>query len=891
MTLRRAVLLGVAAAALIVAATSAVRTVRGFYQLDFGVTWIPDAIRVEQVLQGSSAQFVGLETGDLILRVDGVGVNRLDNPVFAIASGNEHTLTVQRDDGTITDLTYSPPPAQVDSPYLARTAVGAFALCCAVFAVFRTSRRESATFLVLAVCALLVGAIPIRVASGVGAMAMIHRGAAAAIPFLVVRFFLVFPERRKSIVGLDLAAAGVITFTVLTAVVGELRPWWPQTLSILRALFTSGLVFGIGVQGRRWWLAANQARIRRQIEWMGVGLFVGLIPLVSLALVPEALGLGFEPFEWLAILPVAFVPIGFVAALTEYRLWDLEPITRELVSATLVISFGGFLFALTNHFLLAYMQGLGPLRNLLAFATGVFLVVLLQPVRNRVERFIDQWLHHGRPTPRWMLTNTTRDLATVTDPHELLDRLSDTLRQGLDFDHVAAYLRTTDTSFRRVSPADSPLPEHLDAHLLDGAFPQPTELPLYETGLVLRVPLNRGGITHGVLYLGLRRGLLPLGTEGFEVVDAFAAQAALGLESARRLEDLRSQAEEYRILHANTQRILESSAAGILVCDASGCILSANSQAADVFESRASELVGNMLAGLVELPEGWQPHLPIHAQNTEAVTRRDTPRRLVMGVSVLELDTGSFNGRVVVLQDVTELRELQNRVQQTERMAALGRLTAGLTHEINTPLTGISSYAQMIGQMTEGDDPRAQLITKLVDQSFRVSRIMSNLREIVRGSRDERTALELEPVVEHAARDTARSIGAEARLVLDFASGSHTAWGSAGAVELAVSNLVRNAFEASPADEAVTVALTSENEWVVITVSDRGPGIPEEVRDKVFNAFFTTKTEQGGTGLGLAITRDMIAQLGGEVRLEANGDVGTRAIIRLAACTQRRQSS
>jgi two-component system NtrC family sensor kinase len=891
MTLRRALITVVAVATFAVAATSAIRTVRSFYQLDFGVTWIAEGIRLDQVLRGSSADQAGLESGDLIVAVDGVELQRLENPLFGLASGVEHQLTVRRGGDVMMDVTYRPPPARVDSPYLARTVVAAFGLCCALVAVFRTNRREVTTFVLLAICALLVGVIPIRVAAGIGPMAVIHRAAAAVIPFLVIRFFMVFPERRQQVVAVDLAGLAAMVFAVLTVVVPELRPWWPQTLSILRALFTAGLVFGIVLQGRRWLMAAGEARIRRQIEWMGVGLFVGLVPLVSLVLIPEGIGLGFEPFEWLAILPVAFVPIGFVAALTEYRLWDLEPITRDLVSATLVISFGGFIFALTNHFLLTYMQGLGPLRNLLAFATGVLLVVLLQPVRTRVERFIDQWLHYGRPTPRWMLTHTTRDLATETDPQALLERLADTLRDGLDFDHVVAYLRVSDTGFRRVSPVESDFPRSLGTALLDETFPSEHEHQLYDRGVILRIPVERGGVTHGLLYLGLRRGHLPLGTEGFEVVDAFAAQAALGLESARRLEDLRSQAEEFRILHANTQRIIESSSAGILVCDAGGCILSANSRATAAFERRPADLVGNMLSEFVDLPEGWQPHLPIHAQNIEAVTPGPGTRRLVLGVSVLELDTGSFNGRVVVLQDVTELRELQTRMQESERMAALGRLTAGLTHEINTPLTGISSYAQMLGELTDPEDPRAGLVAKLVDQSFRVSRIMANLQEIVRGSRDGRTALDLAPVVRAAAVDTARSIDAENRLRLSLDGPSVMVWGTEGAVDLAVANLVRNAFEASSEDGVVEVRMTRENGWIEIVVQDEGTGVPEEYRDRVFEAFFTTKTERGGTGLGLAITRDMIEQLGGEVRLEAAGAVGSRATIRLETCSSPPTSS
>ena len=151
------------------------------------------------------------------------------------------------------------------------------------------------------------------------------------------------------------------------------------------------------------------------------------------------IGIGFEPFTWMAVFPVAAIPLSLAAALLEYRLWDLEPIARDALSATLVVVIGGVIFALTNHLLLRYTGGVGSLRNLFAFATGVLLVVLLQPVRLQVERFLDQWLHHGRPAPRALLTGASRELARLTDPREVLVKLSETLHDGLEFDLVAGH--------------------------------------------------------------------------------------------------------------------------------------------------------------------------------------------------------------------------------------------------------------------------------------------------------------------------------------------------------------------------------------------------------------------------------------------------------------------
>lgn len=876
----------------LVAGTSLIRTVQSFYQVDFAVTWVEGGLHVDEVTQRSTGDIAGLIRGDLITAIDGVSVDSFNNPLFSLASGFDHVLTVQQPGGTVKTPIFRPPPPRIQDVYLARSAVGAFGLACAAIAAFTTRRREALTFLLLASASLLVGAIPYRTAATATGLAVLHRSAGAAMPFLLVRFFAIFPNQRRRMALWDTVTTLAVLWAGLTPLVPDLQAWWPATLSGLRGLFTASLIFGIVVQVRRWWKAQDQERDRRQIEWVGLGLFVGLIPLIFLVSIPGWLGITFEPFSWLAVLPLAAIPLGFLAALTEYRLWDLEPISRDLVSATLVVAIGGFVFSFTNYILQTYGGGLGNIRNLLAFATGIVLVLLLEPVRMRVEPFLDLWLHHGRPTPRWLLTHSTRDLATAEDPRALLATLGEILVNGLDIDPVAAYLKTGPGDFRRVFPKDHDhLPLRLASDTRDQPFPHEEEQGLSSLGFTQRIPLERGGTTHGMLYIGLRRGFAPLGSEAGGVVSAFAAQAALGLENARRLDELRRRAEEYRILHANTQRIIESSAAGILVCDARGRILSANSGAAEIFGLLARDLVGNSLGTFLVLPETWQAQLPLHAVNAEAQTLTEPVIRLILAVSVLELDTGSFNGRVVVTQNVTELRDLQDRVREQERLAALGRLTAGLAHEINTPLTGIASYAQMLGDMTPPDDPRSSLMNKLVNQSFRVSRIVANLRELFRGGGGEREPLNLGAAVFKAAHEAIRSIEAEDTLTIETPDEPVMVWASPGAIDLAIANLVRNAVEASPHGGPITIRVTEDHENAVATIDDTGPGVPPDIRDKVFQAFVTTKTERGGTGLGLAITRDMITQIGGKVWLEDLPQGGTRATIRLQPCRQPPASS
>ena len=393
---RRLLLTAVAVITVVVSGTSLIRTVRSFYRLDFPVSWIEEGLVVDEVPTGSSAESAGLIEGDLVVDVDGVGIERLDDPAFVLAGGDEHLLTVRHGDGSVGEFRFRSPPPTINSVYLARTTVGYFGLACALFVVWTTSRREAATFLLLAAAALILGAVPNRIASAELMLQVVRRSAGAALPFLIVRFFAIFPERERSERSWDLLTLAAVAGAGTTALSPTAEAWWPAVASLLRLLFVSSLIFGIIIQIWRWRAAAREIRVRRQIEWAALGLFVGLAPFVILVMVPRWIGIAFDPFSWIAIFPISAIPLTIVAALRGYRLWDLEPISRDALSATLVVLTGGFIFALTNHLLLRYAGGLGSLRNLFAFATGVLLVVLLQPVRLRVERFLDQWFHHGR---------------------------------------------------------------------------------------------------------------------------------------------------------------------------------------------------------------------------------------------------------------------------------------------------------------------------------------------------------------------------------------------------------------------------------------------------------------------------------------------------------------
>ncbi|MEJ2580619.1 MAG: PDZ domain-containing protein [Acidobacteriota bacterium] len=198
MRTKRILLTVLATLVVVVSSTSLIRTVRTFYRLDFPVSWVEEGLVVQEAPSGSSAEEAGLLSGDMVVEVDGVSTDRLDEPAFMLAGGETHVLSVRHADGSVSEIPFTSPPPIINAVYLARTVVGFLGLGCALYAVWGTRRREAATFLMLAMAALIMGAVPNRIAAAELALQVIRRGAGAMLPFLIVRFFTIFPERARS---------------------------------------------------------------------------------------------------------------------------------------------------------------------------------------------------------------------------------------------------------------------------------------------------------------------------------------------------------------------------------------------------------------------------------------------------------------------------------------------------------------------------------------------------------------------------------------------------------------------------------------------------------------------------------------------------------------------
>jgi signal transduction histidine kinase len=255
-------------------------------------------------------------------------------------------------------------------------------------------------------------------------------------------------------------------------------------------------------------------------------------------------------------------------------------------------------------------------------------------------------------------------------------------------------------------------------------------------------------------------------------------------------------------------------------------------------------------------------------------------KEVTLTASPLSAGDVADGARVLVIGDVTDRVRLERELQDKERLASLGLLAAGVAHEVNTPLTGISSYAQLLLAETSEDDPKYRLLKKMEQQTFRASNLVNSLLDLIANRPRSREIvnvddLVVETVALHEDLLKAKHIRVETETVpLRVRGNFHD-------LQQVLTNILLNARDAVADGGNIRVAIAEENEQVVIRVRDDGKGIPADMLGRIFEPLVTTKRGQGGTGLGLAISRRIIDASDGEIDVASIPGEGAEFSIKL----------
>ena len=360
------------------------------------------------------------------------------------------------------------------------------------------------------------------------------------------------------------------------------------------------------------------------------------------------------------------------------------------------------------------------------------------------------------------------------------------------------------------------------------------------------------------------------------------------LSSGEDITERQRTEETLRRSEAEIRAVLDTVVDGIITIDEKGIVQSFNPAAARIFGYSSNEVIGRNIAILMPEPDRSQHNdylgnylrsgeKKIIGSGREVIGKRKDGTTFPMYLAVSEVHAGDEVKFTGIVRDLTDFKQMQEKVLQAQSLATIGEMAASIAHEIKNPLAGISGAIQVLKDGLEAGDPRQEIMEEIVSQ---VGRLDSRVRELLMLSKPwqpEKQLYNLQSLIEvisTAAQE--QEDFAQVRFIFD---GEEEVMAPVDSTffEQVLWNLLQNAADAMPDGGEIRYSFSQKEGFVLLTVADTGTGIPENQLDRIFRPFFTTKTR--GTGLGLAVCQKIMQAQGGSIVVSSEVGRGTEVTL------------
>ncbi len=399
-------------------------------------------------------------------------------------------------------------------------------------------------------------------------------------------------------------------------------------------------------------------------------------------------------------------------------------------------------------------------------------------------------------------------------------------------------------------------------------------VPSPEPASWLGAPIAAVGRTIGAVAIEAERpGALDDAALAF--VRAVLAQAAIALENARLVELLSSGKREW-------EQTVDAINQAICFIDPQGAVRRANRVFADLIKLPVTALPGRPWITL--LPASWTDPVArlVAAPGAPPVEVRAGERVLL----VTAIGTGEPGAAVLLFEDQTEKRRLQDQLLQSEKMSAIGQLIAGVAHDLNNPLASVVGFSDLLGEAADVPPRLAEPLAVIRQEAERASSIVKNLLSFARRQEGERQLQSIRPIVESTLQLLKNQLMAQ-KIELTFTAepGLPEVEVHGNQIKQVFVNIINNAAQAIRGagrhDGRIDVVAKCWLDGVAVSISDNGPGMPESVAQHVFEPFYSTKAEGEGTGLGLSICHGIVKEHGGSMTVDPGAGTGATFTVEL----------
>jgi len=741
---------------------------------------------------------------------------------------------------------------------------------------------------------------------------------------LLLHFCLNFPFRRKFIsqrrwiVTLSyLPSLILITSRVILLFFSgyntSLLSWesWikkAETLQFALALLISSSLLLIT------FLQTRASTLRQQLKWVVWGLSLNAIPFAIFYAYPYLVGKEISPLQQVfATSASVLLPISFGYSIVRYRLMDVDIILRRSVTYVLATISVVVIFMLgvvkAGQWVNELVPSISQNATVALQVTVMSLAAMLfAPIKNWLQERVDRLFFGERYDTRRGLADFGRTLSSTTEMSELLGSLANRLGEMLSVSKLAIFIEQEASNqfhlaYNSGLITEPKLPENIinlaisnqlgRGYLLAEEFSKSEDPNKREIDYF--VPCYIRDQLIAIIGLGKTVEGSILTSEDIDLVRGLSGYVAVAIENSLLYRSEKEKALALKRLKDFSENIIESINIGLLAIDREGKITNWNSALEELLVISRREAINQPIdkifdQDLITTIHNATGSLAWHLDNTYniyhyKISSRDN-RELVINISLSPLETKDIRltGTLILIEDITERVRLEEQIRATDKLSSIGLLAAGVAHEVNTPLTGISSYTQMLLAQTPAIDPKHIVLEKIKRQTLRASEIVNNLLNFSRTGNVEFAELDINRVLD----DTIQLLEPQLRntqinLERSYGENLPKTVGNATKLQQVFMNLLLNARDAMQKGGTLTLQTQFRENAILIEIIDTGIGIAPENIAKIYDPFFTTKGVGQGTGLGLAVSYGIIQEHKGRIFVESKPGQGTQFQIKLPA--------